>query len=402
MKILHIVPTYYPAFRYGGPIKSVHELNKWLVKKGVEVTVYTTDIDGSEYLNVPLKQEVIIDGVKVYYFPVSFRPWEYSYSLHLALSKNIKNFDVVHITSVFLSVSSLGAYYAKKFNKPYIISPRGSLMVEPLKRKSPFKKKIYISLIEKRNLWDSVAIHFTTEAEKEEYLKAGLPLKKGIIIPNGLDIQPEFQSYEAKPHKIGFREKFGISPDKKVILFLSRLNWKKGLDTLIPAFSEVIKEEPKAILVIAGGDEENYQKEVLRIIDKTNLRTSNVLRTSDVPNIVFTGMLLGKDKTAAYSESDVFVLPSYAENFGIVVIEAMYFGLPVIITKNVGISPSVEKSGAGIVIEKDEKQLTEAILRILNNPDLAKKIGERGKRLVETEFSWPEIASRFMEAYKNL
>lgn len=392
MKLLHLVSTYLPAYRYGGPIKSVHELNKRLVKKGVDVSVYTTNLDGPSKLEVSLKKEMIVDGVKVYYFPVTFRPWQYSYSWHRILAKNIKDFDLIHITSVFLAASALGAHYAKKFRKPYIISPRGSLMKEPLEKKSPFKKKIYLSLIEKRNLAGASAVHFTAEAEKEEYLKAGLPLKRAIVIPNGLDLA-EFQLNEVNHRKIDFRQKFDISPDKKIILFLSRLNWKKGLDTLIPAFAEVVKREPKAVLVLAGGDDENYLKEIKKLIE---------IKEIEKNKIIFTGMLLGEDKIAAYRDSDVFVLPSYSENFGQVVVEAMYFGLAVVITKNVGISPSVERADAGLVIDKDEKQLTEAILKILNNPDLAKKMGQRGKQLAATEFSWPDITEKFLEEYNNL
>ena len=73
MKILHIVPSYFPAYRHGGPILSVHGINKWLVKKGAEVTVYTTNIDGLNELDVPINQLVDVDGVKVYYFKASFK-----------------------------------------------------------------------------------------------------------------------------------------------------------------------------------------------------------------------------------------------------------------------------------------------------------------------------------------
>ena len=390
MKILHIIPSYLPAKLASGAIKPTHYLNKALVEKGIEVVVYTMNIDGNKKLDVPLGKEVNLDGVKVFYFPMTFRPWQYSYKLHQALAKSVKDFDLIHITSVFLSVSTLGAYYAKKFNKPYIISPHGSLMNEPLRNRNT-KKQIYISLIERKNLTDASAIHFTVETEKEEYIKAGLSLKKTIIIPNGLDIE-EFNTI-TRDSATHFKEKFGIAPDKKIILFLGRLNWKKGLDTLIPAFSEVLKKEPKAVLVLAGPDDENYKREVLKFIDEVNLRTSD---------IVFTGMLVGEDKTAVYKESDVFVLPSYSENFGMVVVEAMYSCLPVVITKYVGIAPEIIKNNAGIVIKKSEKELTEAILKILNNPALAQKMGESGKRLVETEFSPGKIADKWIEKYKNI
>jgi len=131
MKILHIIPSYLPAKLASGPIIPTQNLNKELVKRGIEMVVYTTNLDDQEILDVPLNQEVNINGVKVFYFPIIFKSWQYSYKLHRALAKNIKDFDLIHISSVFLSVSTLGAYYAKKYKKPYIISPHGSLMDEP-------------------------------------------------------------------------------------------------------------------------------------------------------------------------------------------------------------------------------------------------------------------------------
>lgn len=108
---------------------------------GVDVTVYTTAVNGPDDLDVPLGVPVDVDGVKVYYFPVKFlRSWFYSPGMHRAIKNNSRDFDLVHITSVFLSASTLGAYYARKFNIPYIISPNGSLMIIPLSI-SAFKRK---------------------------------------------------------------------------------------------------------------------------------------------------------------------------------------------------------------------------------------------------------------------
>ena len=134
------------------------------------------------------------------------------------------------------------------------------------------------------------------------------------------------------------------------------MNWKKGFDTLIPAFKRVLAEEPKAILVIAGGDEDNYEKQIRGFIAKNDLKNGK--------DVVFTGMLADGEKTAAFGDSSVFVLPSYSENFGMVAMEGAY-GTAVVITPEVGISPYVEKYGAGMVIEKDEKKFAEAILKVL-------------------------------------
>lgn len=389
MKILHIIPSYIPAYRYGGPIWTVHNLNKWLVKKGIDVTVYTTNIDGPGTLDVPIGKEVLRDGVKIYYWPISFRPWQYSSAMRQALALNTDKFDLIHITSVFLSASTLGAYYAKKFKKLYVISPQGSLMKEPLAKKF-LKKKMYLDLLEKRNLAGASAIHLITDLEEKEYEDLDLPYKSIVVIPNGLDKEELDKDVPAGL----FRNKFDIPEDKRVVLFLSRINWKKGLDTLIPAFAGVFKKEPQSILVIVGGDEEGYKKDVELEIENCKLKIGK--------DVVFAGMLLGAEKIAAYKESDVFVLPSYSENFGQVILEAMHFGLPVVLTPGVGVAPNVEKAGAGLVVPKEKEPLAAALIQILQNKDLASKMGEQGKKLVREEFSWPEIAEQFVKEYNNL
>lgn len=387
MRILHIVPSYLPAYKHGGPIWSVHNFNKWLVKKGINVTVYTTDIDIPE--STSRAKEIDIDGVKVFYFPASLpKQWEYSRELHKWLARNVRNFDLVHITSTFLAASTLGAHYAKKFGKPYIISPRGNLMKEPLEKKGPLKKKLYISFIEERNLTDADAVHFTVEQEKQEYDDAGLTSKKALVIPNGLDVS----DFKTNIPLGVFRKKFGISEDKKIVLFLSRINWKKGLDTLIPAFAQVLEKEQDSVLVIAGGDDEEYKKKVEKWVDEYKVKD----------RVLFTGMILGVDKTGALQDSDVFVLPSYSENFGMAVIEAMYFRLPVIVTKNVGVAPYVKQNEAGFVVEKNVEEVATAVMRILRNKKLAQEMGEKGRKTVENEFAMPKIAEKWVEAYNGL
>jgi glycosyltransferase involved in cell wall biosynthesis len=330
--------------------------------------------------------------------------------LFFALAKNIKNFNLIHITGIWNFPVWAGAFWAKFYKKPYIISPRGSLMKEPLEKKSSLKKRVYLFLVGRKILKNTSAIHFTTEAEREEYLAANLPLKNSFVIPNSFNLG----EFEKKPAPGFFRNKFKIPQSKKVILFLGRLHPIKGLGTLIPAFTEVIKKRPDCVLVLAGPDDEGYKKEILRIINEINKKTSDVLKlkpsifgTSDVPkienpNIIFTGMILGDEKIAAFRESDVFVLPSYSENFGMAVIEAMSFGLPVVITRGVGVSKEVETAGAGLVVEKDIEQVAEAILKFLENPAMAKKMGEAGRELVKKEFSSDNVAERFLKEYNSL
>lgn len=394
MKILHIVPTYLPAYGYGGPILSVHALNKWLVKIGIDVTVYTTNMDGKKRLNIPPGEERNVDGVKVIYFPVTFSPWQYSSAMRIALESNIGNFDLVHITSVFLAASALGAHYAKKFHKPYIISPRGSLMKEPLARKNFFKKKIYLNLIEKKNLAGASAIHFTAESEKKEYMEAELPFKNSFIISNGLDM--ELLNKDIPPGI--FRNKYAINSDRKIFLSLGRLSWKKGFDTLIPAFRRVVDRKPEALLVIAGGDAEGYQKTIERLISENGLKLGE--------NIIFTGELLGDMKITAFRESDAFVLPSYSENFGMAAAESMKLGTPVFVSSTTAIAHYLD-SNSGIVInmsnnESDIDKWADKMLWLVDHAYEAKKMVENAKKIAEEEFSMDKVSNMMLSEYNKI
>lgn len=388
MKILHVVPTYLPAYRYGGPIQSVHSLNKWLVRAGAEVTVYTTAIDGPVDLDVPLGVPVDHDGVQVFYFrPGMPRSWFYSPELCRALDAGTKEFDIMHVTSVFLAASSLGARAARAAGVPYLVSPRGSLMRAPLEKKNPLKKSVYLRLVERRNLENADAVHFTAESEQAEYAALGYRLRRGIVIPNGLDPETLPEGDAA-----AFRAKYGIAPGQKVVLFLGRLSWKKGLDTLVPAFAAAAKEVPEALLVIAGGDDENYMGTLDKLIDSAGIRD----------RVRLVGPLGRKDTSAAYQAAHLFAFASYSENFAITAVEAMHFGVPVVLSEGIGVSPRVQAAQAGIVLPKDAAAFAKEITALLKDPARAKQLGERGRALVDAEFSCGKMAAQFLAAYNEI
>lgn len=361
-------------------------MNVGLAEKGVDVTVYTTDLDIDE--SMPRSERVEVDGVDTFYFPCSFEPWEYSWGLHRKLAETAGDFDLIHITSTFLSASTLGAYYARRTDTPYIISPKGNLMVEPLAERSPLKKKLYLNLIEKKNLAGASAIQFTVPKEEREYLEAGLPLQDDILIPNGLNME----DLEADVEPGRFRKEHGIDEDTNMVLFLSRLVWKKGLDTLIPAFARVLQEEPDSTLVIAGSGEERFERELRQMVSALGLGDK----------VKFVGFIMDEEKVSAFQDADIFALTSYSENFGMVVVEAMHFGLPVVITENVGLSDPVKEAGAGKVIEKDAQQTTRAILDLLQNPKERKKMGQAGKKLVKGKFAMDKVADQWKKEYKRI
>src|SRR5262245_56368851 len=146
MRILHVVPTYYPAVRYGGPIQSVHGLARALAACGHDVHVYTTNVDGASNADVPLRVPVTLDDVSVWYFPSAIgRRLYHSPDMKRALAVNIASFDVVHTHSVFLWPTTAAARVARARGVPYILAPRGMLVDNLIKRKRPLAKRAWIA-----------------------------------------------------------------------------------------------------------------------------------------------------------------------------------------------------------------------------------------------------------------
>src|SRR5262249_43296182 len=193
MKILHVVPTYFPAVRYGGPIYSVHALCRSLAAAGHRVHVFTTSVDGRRDSNVPHGRPVNLDGVQVCYFRSRWlRRLYYSADLKNQLESIAGDFDIVHLHSVFLYPTWMGARAAMKASVPYVLSPRGMLVHDLITRRSTLTKRTWIHLIERGNLERAARIHLTSEEERRALTDLGLALAPTTMIPNGVDTPRAF------------------------------------------------------------------------------------------------------------------------------------------------------------------------------------------------------------------
>jgi len=249
MKVLHIVPTYLPATRYGGPIYSVHGLCKALAAKGHEVHVFTTNVDGENNSDVPINTAVDIDGVKVWYFSSDrLRRLYYSPQMKIELETRIKEFDLVHLHSVFLWPTSAAARIAYDANVPYVLSPRGMLVKELVQRKSRWLKTAWLRLIEKKTLEQAARLHVTSFDEAVDLSEFSFRRPSVINIANGVDL-PEGWLQEDVTKDVA-----DVISASDYVVYFGRINWKKGLDRLLRAWVDV----PGWRLVIAGNDEEGY------------------------------------------------------------------------------------------------------------------------------------------------
>jgi len=407
MKILIISPSYWPAFQYGGPIQSLHLLAKNLSEQNVNVSVYTTtagQADNKSYNET-------IDGVNVNYYSyfkqldfLGDTGWHFSIQLVNALRSNLKRFDIVYILSIWNFTTAAAAYYCRKFKIPYIISPRGQLYEYVINKKA-WKKYPYYKLISKRDLIRANAVHYTTNHEYNNVHKRLNLKNQYIITPNGLDLS----EYQSLPNKFEFVDIYPHLKNKKLILFLGRLNWKKGLDILIDSFNDYLKLDDKVHLVIAGNDEDSYKKELISKLDYLkidykdfNLPKGSRKNSSKEARITFTGYLNNDIKKKALVDSDIFVLPSYSENFGMSVIESMACGTPILISDNVGVSDQILKNNAGVVVECNIKKLTIKLKELMEDQKLKEVISKNARIMVKNEFDMGKISKLMINKFSDI
>jgi len=235
------------------------------------------------------------------------------------------------------------------------------------------RKRIYEKLVARHILKKAAAIVFTSQGEREEiqFLRLKTP---SVIIPLGFDTRP----FEHLPERGAFRAEFLQGHTGPVVLFLSRLNMKKGLDILVRSFAQVVERVPDARLAIVGNsDPISLQQRV-----QTWLREYGVTKRA-----VLTGPLYGLAKLQAFADADVFVLPSYEENFGSVIFEAMASRIPVVISDTLNYANEVEGYETGLVARRDPQEFANAIVRLLGDPDLRRRMGEKGLQLARA-YSW--------------
>ncbi len=374
MKILHITPYYIPAFRFGGPVFSVHYLCKNLVNMGVNLEVWTTNL-GQEFQKI---KEDTIDDVKVKYFPVFPKTnYAFSSSLFSYLNANLKNFDLVHINGIYQFHSFTGGFLSHKNRIPYILSPRGMFLKDMIRRKGFLKKKIYIKIFEERVINNAKMIHCTSFDEKEGVIEMGINPEKIFVIPNPVEF-PE-------------TEEFQFKKNNNQILFLGRINWKKGLDILIPAFKNVLKEIPDAKLIIAGPDD-GYLDRVKKWINEYKLNE----------NIEITDEVKGENKIKLIMNSDISILPSYFENFGMSVVESLYYRTPVIISDKVALKDYIKKYNCGIVSKLNIDEISNSIIKLLKDEKLRIEMGKRGNFMVKEEFDSKKVAMKMKDTYEKI
>lgn len=368
-------------------------LSSALSAQGMEVTVLTTDSNGDSGqapLDVPLNTAVEQDGYQIRYFHCSpFRRYKFSFELLRWLSEHSSEFDIAHIHALFSPISTAAARISRYKKLPYILRPLGTLDPADLRKKKQLKK-LYAALLERHNLAGAAAIHFTSNQEAKISERFGTQTKD-LIIPLGVR-SPQQLLFKGEPEKV--RVDLGIPDDQLLLLFMSRIDPKKGLNLLIPALERLLREDWDFHFVLAGTNPQDpsYEKYIQQQIEDSTLASRTTI----------TGFVTGELKAALLQEADVFILPSYYENFGIAVAEAMVAGTPVVISDQVHIWQEVQEAEAGWVCACEVDELATTLGEALRDTEELRRRGANAQDYALRNYSWDAIALLMIQAYRQI
>lgn len=383
MKILHVIPSVSPL--RGGPSFVIRSITQGLVHRGHDIHVVTTD-DAGPHSRSGLIGVSVEEGITYHYFRRDLAPYTISVSLAQWLWRNVSTFDILHIHAVYSFPSDIAAAIALTQSVPYIIRPLGILSHWGMQNRRPLLKKLFYRTCLHTLLFQAAAIHYTSQQElSEAELTTGIATR-GVVIPNPVELP-------TRAHLQGlFRRSLPGLGSRPFLLFLSRIDRKKGLDLLIPALSIVIRSFPNLMLVIAGDGEPDYLSELKSLVASHRLQK----------HIIWSGFLDGDRKTAAFCEASAFVLSSHSENFGVAPVEAMALGVPIIITDAVGIHGDVTLHSAGIVVKRKVEPLAVAITDLLQNSTLRLHLATNAREMVRTKYSLDAVCAKLEGLYSTV
>ena len=426
MRILHIVAGVPPG---GGIAESVPSLCRHEQSQGHRVTLAVVDGSMSE---AALAAEAA--GVRLVRYAPSFpHAFYFSWQMLAGLPRLIRESDVVHVHSNWTFPVWWGCLAARRLGRPYVISPCGCLSPER-RRRSARKKRLAGWFFDRRCLADAALIHATCEAERCEvdaYLaEAGKHAPHVEVVPEGIDVQ----AWAIAPDRRFLENRFPACCGKRTALFMGRLDPLKGLDLLVEAWRMVGANVVAWHLLIVGPDEQGYAARINKMIDRTGLRDQ----------VTLAGPVYGEERRILLNSAAVFVLPTYNENFGIAVAEALACGVPVITTKGAPWA-ELENCGNALMRECDSEKCVNALMPdfvtegVVENKAIRQSgnqaflparagwwvdigaeplaaalreamsltdeerhlMGKNGRRLVEAKYRWEEVAKQMVAVYEK-
>lgn len=360
-----------------------------LAAEGIKVDVATTDDDGPgrRIAGAEDGKAEQRDGFRLFYFPKQTEFYKASLPLRSWLLSHVRDYDLIHIHAVFSFSTIAAARAAKKHHVPYIIRPLGILNTWGMANRRRWIKSLSFRLLDKPLLDRAAAMHYTSAQEREQAEQLGLRAP-GRVIPLGIDMSPFDKPADAR----AFTNAFPETQDREVVLFLSRIDKKKGLDLLLDSFALVLKQHPLARLVIAGSGPTELTAELKEQASRHGFSNK----------ITWAGHLVGEMKLAAFAASKMFVLPSSSENFGIALLEAMAAGVPCLSCSEVALADEAARSQAVQLSTRSPEALSQRIIHLLNDGTERRRLAEAGPMIARRDYSLAAMGRQLRQLYESI
>lgn len=379
MKILHL-STY--TWSNGGPTVVVHDYTKLQLLQGHQVEIVSPYKDGDKFYVIP-------EGAKLHTFKLNwfskFYP-DFSIGILFFLIKNLKNYDIVHVHGLWNFPGLYALMSSLKIKK--LLTIHGTIGNGNFD-KSNLKRRFFSWLIQKKAALKADFIQVHNENELQNTINYFKPKSHPNIhlITNGVDFKP----FENLPNTQILRKKFNLKDTDKIILFFGRLHEIKGIEHLLLAFKKIAQNSEDTYLIFVGAD--------AGFLEKINhFSVQNHLENK----ILYFGLADNTIKVQVLCDADVYVLPSYSESFNIATIEAMAAALPIVVSDFTGLSKLIRENNTGLIAEITADSLAENIEKVLNNPELAKKMGKNGRDLVKNQLTIAKVAEPLMREINDL
>ena len=374
MRVLHVMPSL--ARAYGGPTQSLLGFLAAARAVGIEADVVAPHASAEDLAWV---SDRLPPGTRIRtYAAYGAGHMKVAPAMLRSIAREARGYTAVHVHGVFNLVSDLGARVAAMSGGAVVVRPFGTLSRYTFEYRRGWAKRLYFRLLEAPTLARVAVVHFTTDTEREEADRPGMRLGgKGIVVP------PPWNVPMAPPRV--------PRADPATVLFLSRLHPVKAVDALLDAWPIVQEARPGMRLVIAGDGIPEYASSLRERV----LRNAAESRAISMP-----GFVNGAEKERCLADADVFVLPSYHENFGIAVLEAIAAGLPVVVSPDVQLASFVEANRLGRVSERAPAELAASILAVLADDALRLRCAREGAAIIQRNFAPAAVGQRLRALYR--
>lgn len=385
MRLLHLIPYMHPSA--GGPPVVVDQWCSELRSRGVEAEVLTTDSyapPNDDFWQAEYTARYPLTVIK----HIGPRGFGYSTMFRSVLADRLKHVDLIHVHNVWGYANRLAADLCPKFKVPFLVSTHGMLDPHSMGRKA-WKKRLYGRLFEFPALRRAAGLVFTHTEEERLARETCGQLPKGYVVPLGTSDPPTDSRQDLASL---FLSQFPGTARGPRVMFLSRLHEKKGLNLLLPAFQRLLKKSTSSQLVLVGPGETNYIQHLQSY--------ANSLGISEQTH--FVGPLHGQLKWAALAAADIYVLPSYQENFAIALVEAMRVGTPVVCSQRINIWSDLVDAGAATVCDLNVESVAQSILELLQHEEHAREQAARASAMAAARFTWPSSTNTLMNVYHQV